>query len=161
LTTFKKSYYLKPAELYIDREPSKVITLLGTCIAVCLWDPALKVGGINHFMLPIGKEDADAVLKYGNFAIDILIKKMIELGSQKHSMKAKVFGGADNTLGFSHNSKIGQRNAETALEHLQNEKISILAQNTGGNRGRKIIFYTSTGDVYMKFLGKMETTKLI
>lgn len=145
-------YFLKPGELISLKEPSKIKTLLGTCVAVCLFDKNLKIGGMNHFMLHEGSPDPTLRGKYATNAIPLLISDMLRLGSQRVSLQAKIFGGADNTTGFSTTSQIGMRNVEYAIQMLAEEKIPIVAQNTGGSLGRKIFFYTNTGSVYMKFL---------
>jgi chemotaxis protein CheD len=143
---------LKPGELFASKNPYKVKTLLGTCVSIVLYDQALKIGGLNHFMLPNGKPDRELPAKYATQAFSILLKKMEELGSRKSTLKAKVFGGSDNTTFFSKTSFIGQRNVETAIQLLEEAKIPVVAQNTGGNKGRKLLLVTSTGNVYMKFL---------
>ena len=145
-------FFLKPGELFASGSPYKIKTLLGTCVSICLFDKALKIGGMNHFMLPSGRPDPDLPAKYGDYALQYLLDELRKLGSKQHSLQAKVFGGADNTTGFARSSKIGERNVETALELLEFEKIQVIAQNTGGNQGRKIFYYTNTGNVYMKFL---------
>lgn len=145
-------FFLKPGEFFASKTPYKVKTLLGTCVSICLFDKSLRIGGINHFMLPEGKSDPELPAKYGDQAFKFLLEKLKKHGVKQSSLKAKVFGGADNTTGFARSSRIGERNVEKAIELLELEKIPVIAQNTGGNLGRKIFFYTGTGNVYMKFL---------
>ena len=146
--------FLYPAALHAGNEPTQVITILGSCIAVCLWDPVLKIGGINHYMLPLWNGHGLASPRYGNIAIDKLITKMISLGSNKNNLKAKVFGGGEvlktETSGFN----IGTRNIELAENLLREKNIPIISSSTGGKFGRKILFNTETGEVRMKYIGK-------
>ncbi len=145
-----KEHYLYPAAIYASSTPTKVTTVLGTCIAVCLWDSKLKIGGINHFMLPFWNGEGLASPKYGNIAIKKLIEKLTSLGSEKENLVAKIFGGKEGE----HNDtfKIGSRNATYAIDALNDQNISVVAKSVGGNYGRKILFDTSTGEVLMKYI---------
>lgn len=133
-----------------------VTTVLGSCVAVCLYDETKKIGGINHYMLPFwnGKELASP--KYGNIAIESLVKKIEKIGCKRENLVAKVFGGAsqlDHTMG------IGERNIKIAEELLADLKIKIVAKSLGGNQGRKLNFNTSTGEVFMKYITKQSGQK--
>jgi len=128
-----------------------VTTVLGSCIAVCLYDENLGIGGINHYMLPFWNGNELASPKYGNIAIESLIKKIIQLGSKKENIVAKVFGGA-NQLG--HTVGVGERNIKVAEEMLAELKIKVVAKSVGGHKGRKINYNTSTGEVFMKYISK-------
>ncbi|MBS7566785.1 chemotaxis protein CheD [Mucilaginibacter sp. Bleaf8] len=144
-------FYLLPGKVFADRSPHVVDTVLGSCVAVVLWDPVLRFGGINHFMLP--KLTGNGILsdKYGDIAMQNLIQKMLRLGSYKTNLKAKVFGGS-----IRHDAngifQIGQRNAEFAFDILDVEKIPVVSQSVGGCLGRKLIFYSENGDVMLKFM---------
>lgn len=128
-----------------------VTTVLGSCIAICLYDEHLAVGGINHYMLPFWNGNELASPKYGNIAIESLLKKIIQLGAKKENIVAKVFGGA-NQLG--HTVGVGERNIKIAEEMLSELKIKVVAKSVGGHKGRKINFNTSTGEVFMKYVSK-------
>ena len=88
-------HFLYPAAMWIEKQPYRVHTILGSCFAVCLYDPVLQIGGINHYMLPYWNGQGLASPKYGNIAIEKLIEKMLFLGSKKENLKAKVFGGGE------------------------------------------------------------------
>src|SRR5512133_3111807 len=92
---FYKEHYLYPATLFASREPHIINTILGSCVAVCMWDNVLGYGGINHYMLPLWNGKGLASPKYGNIAIRKLYEKMIDLGCSSMNLNAKVFGGAD------------------------------------------------------------------
>jgi chemotaxis protein CheD len=146
-------HYLYPSALFAEREQYMVDTILGSCVAVCLFDAKLLIGGINHYMLPLWNGNGLASPKFGNIATEKLIEKMIKNGSSSKNMIAKVFGGA-NQMDSSMN--IGDRNIEIAKEVLSNHGIKIIAENTGGTVGRKLRYDTGTGQVMMKFLTKTE-----
>lgn len=149
-------HFLYPAELFVSKSPYQVNTILGSCVSVCLFDPVLQIGGINHYMLPYWNGQGLASPKYGNIAIDRLTDKMISLGCNKNNLKAKIFGGGEvietNIVQF----HIGQRNIEVARTMLEDLKIPILSSSLGGKLGRKIEFYTSTGDVRQKYVQKTQ-----
>ncbi len=149
-----KSHYLYPASLFADKEPHVVTTILGSCVAVCLYDQELKQGGINHYMLPLWNGQGLASPRYGNIAIERLIERMVALGSKKDNLKAKLFGGGevlDTNLDSFH---IGQRNIAIAMELLAEHGIPVVAKSVGGKQGRKIEYNTATGEVRHKFIQK-------
>jgi chemotaxis protein CheD len=153
-TEVQEIHFLYPSNLFSSRKEAKVKTVLGSCIAVCLYDPVLKVGGINHFMLPLWNGEGLPTPKYGNIAIEKLLEKMIEMGSIKRNIIAKVFGGAESLENTSNSFKIGSRNAQLAADMLQEHRIRVVGQSTGGNQGRNILFNTSTGEVLLRFIKK-------
>ncbi len=144
-------HYLYPSALFAEKEPYWVDTILGSCVAVCLFDTVKKIGGINHYMLPTWNGNGLASPKFGNIATEKLIEKMIKNGASTKTMIAKVFGGA-NQMDSSMN--IGDRNIMIAKEVLAAHGIKIMAENTGGSVGRKLRYDTGTGQVMMKFLTK-------
>lgn len=150
------SYYLYPAGLFVSKEPAIVSTVLGSCVSVCLYDSVLKFGGMNHFMLPLWNGQGLASPKYGNIAITKLIEKMIELGSVKKNLVAKVFGGGEIIQTKIKQFNIGERNIILAKELLAQENIPILKMSVGDLLGRKIIYYTNTGSVLQKYIQKTD-----
>src|SRR6056297_3813852 len=91
----EKSHFLYPAALFAPRESHIINTILGSCVAVCFWDPTMNIGGMAHYMLPLWNGEGLASPKYGNIAIPKLIEKMTGLGSKQKNLKAKIFGGAN------------------------------------------------------------------
>lgn len=147
-------YYLYPGSLFVDKHPHYITTLLGSCVAVCLYDKRLKYGGMNHYLLPMWNGKGLASPKYGNIAIQQLVEKMERLGSRKQDLIAKVFGGAAVLESESNVFLIGERNIRIADKILEQEmRIKIVAASTGGKQGRKIVFNTLTGEVRQKYLG--------
>lgn len=148
--TTPKKHYLFPGALFASAEPHLVTTVLGSCIAVCLWDPVNRLGGVNHYLLPLWNGEGLPTPRYGNIAIPRLIGKLAELGANPKKLQAKVFGGSalwDKAEGL---MSIGERNFEMAGKLLGEAGIPIAKADVGGSRGRKIIFDTSEGLVLLR-----------
>ena len=128
-----------------------IATLLGSCVAVCLFDPKLKLGGMNHFLLPSrtsgANTDTDVILN-GDFSMEVLVNGLINKGASKTRLIAKAFGGG--TIVSSIRMAIGERNAEFAREWLEREKISLIASDLSGPWSRKVIFVPQTGDTFCR-----------
>jgi len=147
-------HFLYPSTLFASKEPYVVKTILGSCVAICLWDPINQIGGINHYMLPSWNGNDLASPKYGNIAIDKLLEKMAQLGARKENLKAKIFGGGELIESGANGTLIGERNIRVARLILEEKKIPVVASSTGGRKGRKILFFTDSGEVRHKFLDK-------
>jgi chemotaxis protein CheD len=137
----RASRYLHPGESFAATEPTAVTTILASCVAVCLWDPELRAGGLNHFLLPSGTRNAAEPARYGNLAIPRLLEELVRLGCSRRRLRAKLFGGscrADAVKG----PDLGARNVALAEEILRDEDIPIIATDTGGARARKLVVHT-------------------
>ena len=157
-TTIAK-HFLFPGTLFAAAEDYHVSTVLGSCVAVCLWDPVLRKGGINHYMLPLWNGEGLATPKYGNIAIEKLIAKLLSMGCRKESLVAKVFGGA-NVMGTGTEVfMIGDRNVTLAYEILAEYGIPVAASDVGGRVGRKIVMNTATGVVLVGKGSKLTSGK--
>ena len=145
---------VQPGAWFVDHE-KPLATLLGSCVAVCLFDPALKVGGINHFMLPdMGRSkhgDVDSLLS-GNFAMEALLNALLAKGAKKVRLQAKAFGGGTIIDTDGGSLSIGMRNANFAREWLAREGIPLLSSDVLGPWSRKIIFLPGNGEAYCKRL---------
>ncbi|MBN1951953.1 MAG: chemotaxis protein CheD [Bacteroidales bacterium] len=130
----------------------KIHTILGSCIAVCLYDKVKKAGGMNHFMLPYWNGTGLATPKYGNIAIERLLDGMLRIGCKQENLVAKVFGGSAVLNVQSNAFSIGDRNSEAALDLLGEYKIPIIAKSIGGTLGRKIIYDTYTSEVIHRII---------
>lgn len=148
------THYLYPASLIIKREPSIINTLLGSCVAIILYDKISKVSGMNHYMLPLWNGKGIPSPKYGNIAIEKLLQGMLRNGAKKENIVAKVFGGGEVIDNMNQHFKIGQRNIELAFDKLKELDIKIVAKSVGGPLGRKIQLNTSTGEIRMKYIDK-------
>ncbi len=146
--------FIYPGNLEVSKKPKQFITILGSCVAVCLWDSKLKFGGMNHFMLPLWNGEGLASPKYGNIAIEKLIHKMIKSGSSIENIEAKIFGGGNVINSINNIYRIGDRNIEVAISKLNEFNIKILGSSTGGKLGRKILMDTSNFKILHKFIEK-------
>ncbi len=130
-----------------------ISTLLGSCVAVCLFDPKLHLAGMNHFLLPTrtarNDDDTDVILN-GDYSMEVLVNSLLSKGAKKERLVAKAFGGG--TIVTSIQMAIGQRNAEFAREWLDREGITLAATDFGGAWSRKVIFTPRTGDAFCRRL---------
>jgi len=127
-----------------------ISTLLGSCVAVCLFDPVLKMGGMNHFLLPTtstGNTDIDVILN-GDYSMEVLVNGLLSKGAKKPRLLAKAFGGG--TIISSIRMAIGERNAAFANEWLQREGIKLVASDFSGPWSRKVVFVPQNGDAYCR-----------
>lgn len=139
--------YLKQGELAIVSGEMKVFTILGSCVAVVLWDEGTKIGGANHFLLPYWNNKGLPDVRYGDIAITELHDKVILAGAVKRRMVAKIYGGASMLKFDSAVFNVGQRNIEVAKLKLLELNVPIIEEITGGNLGRKILFNPLDGYV--------------
>ena len=146
----EKQTYLHPGQLCFTTEPTVVSTVLGSCVSVCLYDEEHKAAGMNHFLLP-GSLPGTESPRFAEPANQILLKRFREMGVPVSRLRAKVFGGA--SMGGSSAGDLASRNVETALAFLRSNCIPIVSQDTGGERGRKLIFRTSDATAWVRLLG--------
>jgi chemotaxis protein CheD len=144
--------FIYSSGLMVTKKPLVLTTVLGSCVAICLFDNKLRAGGMNHFMLPLWNGNGLASPKYGNIAIERLISEMEGIGSIRSDIVAKVFGGGRMLKEQSNFFDIGRRNIDLAFQMLRQERITVVANSTGGTKGRKIYFNTQTGEVLQKYV---------
>lgn len=150
-------------EYYATREQTVIYTLLGSCVAVCLFDPENSIGGMNHILMP-GKPDMnkyDDSARYGINAMELLINGMMKLGGNRKKMIAKTFGGASVLSSISEERAIGQKNVEFVVEFLRKEKIKIVSRDFGGYDTRKVYFHSDTGEVFLKRIASMKSSAIL
>ena len=140
---------LLPADYAVTAEPVAIVTLLGSCVAACVYDPALQVGGMNHFMLP-DSHASDLTARYGMHAMELLINELLKRGARRSRLQAKAFGGGNVLRGFQ--DPIGTRNADFVIDYLRAERIPLVAQDLGDIFPRKICFFPQTGRTLVKRL---------
>jgi chemotaxis protein CheD len=143
--------YLHPAQMHVATAPCAIKTLLGSCVAVCLWDAEAKVGGVVHYLLPRGRHSRGETGRYGSLAIPALVKAVCALGGQPASLKAKIFGGAKvlAALANASGASLGDSNAAVAWEILAVERIPVIASDVGGDRGRRVLFHIEDGSAWV------------
>ena len=145
--------YLHPGKLFLAREVCLVTTILGSCVAVCLWDDVRRFGGINHFLLPAWAGGDQASSRFGNVAIEELIRELLGLGARRQQLRAKVFGGACVLEALQNGAHhLGQKNIDMAYRLLAEERIPVVGGDVGGKRGRKLMFRTDDGQAWVKLL---------
>ncbi|MDR2038060.1 MAG: chemotaxis protein CheD [Bacteroidales bacterium] len=147
-------YLLYPADIFVDKVPHIVSTVLGSCVSVCLYSPQMQIGAINHYILPQWNGNDLATMKYGNLAIIRILEGLLNFGCKYEDIEAKVLGGAEVLTGTPTRFHIGRRNVKIATEILNEFKIPIVFSNIGGDTGRKITFNTKTGEVDSYFIQK-------
>jgi chemotaxis protein CheD len=138
-----------PGEYYVTTDDMVIMTVLGSCIAACIWDPRVRVGGMNHFMLPEGGADAGG--RYGSYAMELLINEMMKLGARREYMQAKVFGGGQVMQSFT-TMNVGERNTQFVLDYLQTERIAVVSKDVLDIYPRKVCYFPSTGKAMVKRL---------
>lgn len=154
-----------PGELYVSAEGEAIHTILGSCVSVCLYDPINKLGGMNHFMLPLNNRmTADKIddqikqkkffysqeLRYGTTAMEVLIGELQKAGGERKHFQAKLFGGG-NVLNMGDNTiDIGGKNIKFVRAYMEAEGIPVHKEDLGESYGRKIFFLTDTFKVLLK-----------
>ncbi len=139
--------YLYPGQWACVAKPARIATLLGSCVAVALHDPARKSGALNHYLLAELPQGLAPSTRYGNIAIPAMIQAMLQAGSNLSSLQAKVYGGGNVLAGVSIGKGIGNENVDLAFALLKHYGIPVLERHTGGDRGRKIRLWTDTFEV--------------
>ncbi len=129
----------------ISEDSDEILTtVLGSCIAVCMYDAQRKIGGMNHFLLPSREGESGANVRYGAYAMELLINGLLKKGAQKHRIEAKIFGGASMMGNL---RDIGAANARFAHDFLKDEGIPCVAESVGGTSARRIRFWPTSGRV--------------
>lgn len=143
-----------PGEYYVTGNNMLITTVLGSCVSACLRDPVSGIGGMNHFMLPDGG-DADSPvstsMRYGAYAMEMLINRLLKAGVRRENLECKVFGGGAVIRGMT-SINVGDRNAAFVRRYLKAEGIPIVAADLNSTYPRKIVFFPKTGKVMMKKL---------
>ncbi len=151
---------IKIADMAVSTSPHILVTYgLGSCVAVMLYDPVAKIGGMNHFLLPtrkLARADNNPA-KFSDTGIPLLIKRVEECGGKKERLIAKLVGGANMFPSLTKNS-IGIKNVDAAMKMLKQHGIDIVSHDTGGSWGRSVDFYLDTGRVTVRSYRKGERT---
>jgi chemotaxis protein CheD len=141
--------YLHAGQLSVAAVPTAITTILGSCVAVCLFDPAARVGGMNHFLLPLHVEREKSP-RFGTVAVPQLVDEVVRAGARRDALLAKVFGGASVIGAFRGSRNLGEENAQLALRLLEDARIRVLDMDLGGKRGRKVIFHSDDGTAWVR-----------
>ena len=145
--------YVHVGQLFASAEHRLVSTILGSCVSVCLWDPEVGVGGLNHFLLPQCVNNGVSSSRFGNVAIRELLSELHRLGGARHRLQAKVFGGASVIDAFqTTNGSLGMQNVSLARRFLADAGIPIVNEDVGGTQGRKLVFRTNDGSAWVRHI---------
>jgi len=135
----------------VSAEPQvEFTTVLGSCVALCLFDPDARVGGMNHFLLaepPSGFAATAVDEHYGTYLMELLVNQMLGKGARKARLRAHLYGGANVNRNM---MRIGTANAEFARGFLQREGIDLLRADLGGTNARRVDFRPASGQVRCK-----------
>ena len=143
--------FLQPGHLAVCETPTTITTILGSCVAVCMWDPISGVGGMNHFMLPLAATGAAASPRFGAVAMEELVQGLRTLGARLPFLRARVYGGscmfANMNPAAGNKEHLGTQNVKLALAFVKSRGIELVDVQTGGSRGRKLLFNTDEGSI--------------
>jgi chemotaxis protein CheD len=151
---------VSPGDFKITTSPNEVIsTLLGSCVAACIRCTKTGYGGLNHFLLPStrgrGVTDDSQAMRYGDYAMEVLIGAILRSGGCRSSLEAKIFGGANMYITESV-KPVGRSNIQFVLDFIKSENIALVAEDIGGTVGRKIFFHPASGKVKVQKLQKQK-----
>lgn len=153
-----------PGEYFVTNGEKLIVTVLGSCVAVCLRDKLNGIGGMNHFLLPNDGTNETGLLtesaRYGVYAMELLVNHLLKMGATRARMEAKVFGGGNVLPGLKINN-VGQRNVEFVLDYLQTERIPVVAKDLLDDYPRKVYFFPDTGKVLVKKIKSIHNTTIV
>jgi chemotaxis protein CheD len=150
--TPRKTRFLQPGQLVVSADPMQITTILGSCVAVCLWDSQRRVGGMNHFMLPLFAGSGASSPRFGNVAMTELLEGIRAAGGRLPFLQARVFGGACMFEQMQSATHLGQKNVDLAIEFLARNCIDVIQLEFGGKRGRKLTYRTDEGTACLNLI---------
>ena len=141
----------------ISSDPQvRFLTILGSCVAVCLYDAEARVGGMNHYLLPMGRGGKDTSLRYGVNAMELLINGLLRAGARRAAIRARIFGGASMLAGH---AAIGPENARWGRAFLAREGFPIMEESLGGRNARRLVMTPTTGQVRQMVVAPVEAPR--
>lgn len=158
---------LLPGEYYVTNTDEMITTVLGSCIAACIWDRETGIGGMNHFMLPETTQSrlesrGEAVIgkatRYGNYAMEHLINAILKNGGKRKNLEVKLFGGGKIIATL---SDVGSRNIKFVLDYVDTEALNLISHDLGDIYPRKVNFYPKTGKVRMKKIKELHNDTIV
>jgi chemotaxis protein CheD len=155
-----------PGEYFVTRSDEAITTVLGSCISACIRDPAVRIGGMNHFMLPEDNSSGKSswiegpgglATRYGSYAMESLINELMKLGARRDRMEVKLFGGGKI---LSSMTDVGKKNIQFAKEFLRMEGFKIAAEDVGDVCPRRVMYFPTTGVVMLKRLRALDVVEI-
>lgn len=156
---------ISPGEFYYTDKDMVIVTVLGSCISACIRDNKSGIGGMNHFMLPDGGgADRDSPIsesmRYGSYAMEVLINQLIRNGARRENLEAKIFGGGNVLKSFT-TTNVGERNAAFVKRFLKDEGIKVTGEDLLDIYPRKVYYFPKTGKVLVKKLKELNNFTLV
>jgi chemotaxis protein CheD len=156
---------ISPGEYYYTDKDMLIVTVLGSCVSACIRDSVTGVGGMNHFMLPdSAAADKDSPvsesMRYGTYAMEVLINQLLRNGARRENLEAKIFGGGNVLKSFT-TMNVGDRNAIFVRKFLKDERIRITSEDLLDIYPRKVYYFPKTGRVLVKKLKSMHNDTLV
>jgi chemotaxis protein CheD len=148
------SVYLHPGQIFVSATACRISTIVGSCVTVCIFDSFARLGGANHYLLAEAFADPAQPNRFGSNAVPELVARALHLGGRRSDLVAKIFGGAAMNVAAPHETRetLGAKNVTLARRILEKERIPVVAEDVGGSRGRKVIFSTDEGHVWVRRL---------
>ena len=158
-----KAITLISGDYYVTDKPNHmIVTILGSCVAACMRDPVMSIGGMNHFLLPdnpdLSLRHSDDATRYGAYAMEQLINGIIKLGGNKNRLEVKVFGGGNV---IDNSAMIGSRNIAFVRAFLKKEGLAIAGEDLGDTYPRRLRYYPDSGKVMLLKLKRKEDREVI
>lgn len=152
---------LVPGDCYVTRQDEALLTVLGSCVSVCIRDPASGLGGMNHFMLPRPPSvEADhwhglsgSATRYGTASMELLIGNLIKQGAARARLEVKMFGGGCVLAGL---TDVGRQNIDFAREFIRTEKLVVASEDLGGLWPRQVQYFPRTGRARVRRLERTD-----
>lgn len=156
---------ISPGEYYFTDKDMVIVTVLGSCVSACIRDNVSGIGGMNHFMLPDGgSADKDSPvsesMRYGTYAMEVLINQLLRNGARRENLEAKIFGGGNVLKSFT-TMNVGDRNATFVRKFLKEERIRVMGEDLLDIYPRKVYYFPKTGKVLVKKLKNMHNDTLV
>lgn len=155
---------ISPGEYYYTDQDMVIVTVLGSCVSACIRDNNSGIGGMNHFMLPdsasVDKDSpVSASMRYGTYAMEVLINQLLRNGARRENLEAKIFGGGNVLESFT-TMNVGDRNAIFVRKFLKEENIRVLGEDLLDIYPRKVYYFPKTGRVLVKKLRQLHNDTL-
>lgn len=156
---------ISPGEYYFTNKDMLIVTVLGSCVSACIRDSKTGIGGMNHFMLPDGGSgDRDSPvsesMRYGTYAMEVLINQLLKNGARRENLEAKIFGGGNVLRSFT-TTNVGDRNAAFVKKFLKEEGIRVTGEDLLDIYPRKVYYFPKTGKVLVKKLKQLNNYTLV
>lgn len=156
---------ISPGEYYFTDKDMVIVTVLGSCVSACIRDNVSGIGGMNHFMLPdSASADKDSPvsesMRYGTYAMEVLINQLLRNGARRENLEAKIFGGGNVLKSFT-TINVGDRNAIFVRKFLKEERIRVTSEDLLDIYPRKVYYFPKTGRVLVKKLKNMHNDTLV